>query len=315
MIRARFRPPLWFELLIALLGAWFVSWLAATYPPAPHARGALPDFDTHAAFLSFLFALAGWIWNGLQAAGHLTLAALASTVHFLWEFAKQIHNGLIELGGEALKAFRSAWGFLRGLYDQILLPAWRKFWRVVDWARRSLEDLFKPVFRVLRTIRDDLLKWYARFIRPVLDTIDVARSILRIIGKLGFEWARTLDRELGSIESAIDSAFRLVLRKVNEVINAVNRVVTADGLFQRVALVRSIGRDFAYVGDEWARMFKAPATAEEIATAKRQKYPVDDPKVYGEELEKFYRGEDSAYAGIIGELVHEWRTAAGLETT
>ena len=65
---------------------------------------------------------------------------------------------------------------------------------------------------------------------------------MRILSSLGVAWARKLDAQLGAIEDKIERPFRYVLAKVNEIVNLVNRVITADGLFQRAALIRSLGR-------------------------------------------------------------------------
>lgn len=313
-MRPRLRPPLWVELLIALLGAAAIAWLAAHAPPHPP-RGAVDLPDVQGAFLGFLIAVVEIIWTGIQILGEVTLEILAWSVHWLWVFAIAIRNGLIELGSGALAVFQKSWSFLRTFYDHILKPAWGKFWKFIDWAKRSLEDLFRPIFRVLRAVRAELLKLYAKYVRPVLDTIDLARKILHVASKLGLDVAAKLEARLGDLETWISDRFQEILGRVNNAIDIVDRVVTGDGLFQRLALVRSLARDFSYIGQEWAKLFKKPATEEELLKARKAKYFTEDSKVYGDELVKAYKGEDNAYAGIIGELAPEWTRAAGLRET
>lgn len=244
-MRARPRPPLWFEVLFYALGAALFYWVANHLPAPPHA-GGVDGPPVQLAFFGWFIAVIQAIWTGVQAAATATVAALAATVQILWAGLSRLGNLALEIGRDTVKGFRAAWGFVRTLYEDVLKPAWQKFWKVIDWARRTLDELFRPVFKFLRAVRSELLKIYEKFIRPVLDTIELARHILKIFGKLGFEWAKTLDAKLASVEDKIDGAFRLVLRKVNDVINVVNRVVTLDGLFQRLAYIRTLERDVMY---------------------------------------------------------------------
>lgn len=311
MHRAGPRPPLWYQVLAALAGAAVAYWLWSHPAPAPHdSIRQAPELQY--AFFGWFVVVVQAIWTGVQAAAHVTLAVLSWSVQVLWTFARAVGNLAREIGSEAIKAFRASWKFFRAVYDEVLKPAWLKFWKFIDWARRSLEDLFKPVFKFLRFIRKELLKFYEKWVRPALDTIELARHVLKVFKKLGVEWAGKLDAKLAGVEDWIQDRFQYIYGKVNEVINMVNRVVTADGLFQRLALVRSITRDFAYIQDEWAKLVKKPKTEEELAAARKRKYFAEDPKVYGVELVKLYSGTESEYSGIVGELVPEWRKAAGI---
>ena len=72
------------------------------------------------------------------------------------------------------------------------------------------------------------------------------------------------------MQERIDDPFRYALGKINEVINIVNRVVTFNGLIQRVALIRSIERDIRLVHRAFANWRSMPVTAEQYAELERR---------------------------------------------
>jgi hypothetical protein len=301
--RRRPPPPFWFS--AALLALWVLACHALDLH-------ALETSPVSMAFFGWLIAVGQLIWSALQAVGQATLVALQWTVHALWLITKELRNGLSAFGGDLLKGFKASWQFLRTLYDDVLKPAWTKLWRLVDRLHDTLERIFRPVFRFLYQLRAELLKFYDKWVRPILDTIEVARMTLRVLSALHLEFAKRLDAKLGDLEAAIDRPFRFLLEKLNETINLVNRIVTLDGALQRLTLVRTLAKNWSTIGDEYAKWHKTPLTEEELQQLREHKYDGIDPAEPGEELRKFYSGEGGAYDGIIGELSHEWRVAAGL---
>jgi len=294
MIRPRrASPPLWFQ--VALVAG--VAWL-------------LHAFDLHAAeqpqvmaaWFAWLVAVAQAIWAGVQAFGALTLAILGHTVSLLWEFAKSVHNGLLDFSRQFLKGGAKVWEFFRGLYDDVLKPAWQKFWKLVDAVRDALDRVFGPVIDILNAIRREILEFYDRFVRPVLDTIDVIQKALRVLSSAGVEWAKKLDDYLTKLEEKIQAPFTFLLRKVNEIIGIVNRVVTADGLFQRLALVRSIERDLKYIRQAWVNALSKPLTEAEKAAA-LAKVKARSEAELEEVFRTYFRTGGGPQAPLINELV------------
>lgn len=250
--------PFWFELLLAVVLALAWRRLGLDGDAAPVVQ---------LAFWGWFVIIAQAVWTGIQAVGQASLITLTWMVNALAATARVLGNGLWSIGKVVQKGLLEAWQFLRRTYDVILKPAWLKFWRFVDWAKRTLDDFFRPIFRFLRFVRDDLLKLYDKWVRPILDSIGVARKILGVFKALGLDWAKALDAKLAGLEAAIDRPFRLLLQKINEVQNFVNRIATLDGLFQRLALVRSIERDIRYVSRAFVNWHVAPLTDSEIAEA------------------------------------------------
>lgn len=293
----------------ALLLAVLVALVARHLAPAPVEPGA----PVAVAWWFWVPILAEWIWKGLEIAGKITLNALAWAVRALQIVATKAYNFGLELGRDTITAFRKAWQALRRVYTDVLRRGWTKFWWLVDRVRTTLDRVLGPVFHILQAIRKQILDFYNYWVRPILDTIDVTRRILGILKRLGVEWAAALDAKLGSIESWIDEQFQRVLGEINKVINTVNRIATFDGLLQRLALVRSITRDFHVIGEEYARWHKPAATPGELDQWGKRKVPPIDGRALGAELGTFYRREDSAFSAIVHELAHEWRAAAGIK--
>jgi hypothetical protein len=101
------------------------------------------------------------------------------------------------------------------------------------------------VLHFLKVLRDHLLAFYATFVRPWLDLIDThaERAARAVVARHCAGRARWISGSARS-RDAIEAPFRYVLAKVNEIVNIINRIVTLDGLFQRLALLGSLKRDY-----------------------------------------------------------------------
>lgn len=308
MIGRRRRPPapFWFQVLVGLACAL----LARAWTPAPS-----DPLAPALAFWGIFVEIASLVWEGIHTVADATVTALVFAVKLIWQSLDAVYAGARHVADAIRVGLYKAWDFTKGLYEDILKPAWQKFWSLVDRVRGALEHALAPVIKFLRQVRDEIIGFYTKWVRPILDTIETTRKILRVLSALHLDFARKLDAKLGELEELIDRPFRIVLAKVNEILNVVNRVVTADGLFQRLALVRSITRDFKVIGDEYARWHKEPITQLALDDLHKRKVDHDDPRVAGEQLGALYRGEDSHVAALARELAPEWRAALGLSRT
>jgi hypothetical protein len=254
-------PPLWFFVCVAVALAWLCRYSFAGFTDIGPAGGHAPE--RHYAFWTLFIGVVEWLWRGVQAAGRVTLEILKWMVINLSAVVAKLGNSLKEVGSALLTAGRATWKFFELTYERVLKPAWLKFWRWFDKTRTWLDHTFGPTLRWLRRLRDNLLKFWKTYVRPWLDIIDATRRVLRVLSSLGLRWAAALDKRLGDLEARIERPFRLLLAKVNEVINLVNRVITLDGLFQRVALIRSLERDYVYAWRTAMNPWQKPLTAED----------------------------------------------------
>ena len=268
MTRDTRRAPFWFVVLLAAL----VAWLARSVAPAlgPLTGAGAHDEPVQLAFWPIFIMLANAIWTGVQVAAKVALAILQYSVQILWRVATLLGKFVSQLGQWAWVGLKKAWHLLRATYDRVLKPAWQKVWEWVDKTQQWLRDTFEPVISWLQRVRKWVLDFYADFLRPILDTIDTARRALRVLGSLGVDWAKALDAKLGTIAELIDRPFRLALAKINEIINVVNRIVDANGLFQRIALIRSVERDIQHLSRAFANWRDKPLTAAQFEALRKQ---------------------------------------------
>jgi len=213
-----------------------------------------PSGVLRVAFWQFLAVVVSAIWKGLRASGKYTLKELGWGLSHLWDVVKGVSRHVHDFGAGVWKRFKSAGGWFKHLYHDLLPSAWRKFWKQVDSLQRWLQKHVGPLVKGLVALRDDLLQWWAKYVRPWLDLLDITRRVLRVLGSFGLDWARRLDRRLADLEEKIEQPFLWVIGKLNEVISIVNRVATADGLFQRLAFIRTLERDYKLA---WAAMANA----------------------------------------------------------
>ena len=254
----RRRAPAWFVLLVAAGCAVILRSVSPAGAPPP--AGAHVDAPPALAFFGFLIAIAEVAWKAFEVVGRVTLQILSYSVTLLWKFVNLIADGAAELAQWTWIGLRKGWALLRSTYTHVLKPGWLKIWKWVDRAEHWLESTFGPVLKWLRRIRKWVLDFYTHFVRPILDLLDITRHALRVLSSLGVAWARALDARLADLESRIERPFRVLLAKINEVINVVNRIVTADGLFRRLVHIRSIERDIREVSRAFANWRSKPLT-------------------------------------------------------
>lgn len=158
-------------------------------------------------------------------------------------------------------------GILRRFWDAGLLPLIRKIDGKINRLRQWLKDTIGPIVAVLLKLRKRILDFYGKWFKPIFDTIDAVRGILRVLGVLHVDFARKLDEKLARLESWVLKLFEKPLEKINELVNFSERVMDLDGFFQRYTLVRS---QILHVRDTFNVLFHSqnkPLTDEERSAA------------------------------------------------
>lgn len=300
----RRRHPLWFECVVAVALALVLRELGAggAAPAGADGRDTPPAY----AFWFVVAIIAQAIWKGLEVAGRVTLEVLKWSVLHLWAFARTTYNGLVNVGKDLWRAARRAWDFLESTYEHVIKPAWQHFWKWFDRARRWLEDVFAPVFKFLRFIRQWVLDFYAKYVRPILDVLGIAQKALRVLEALGVDWAKRLDAELAEIQRRIDAPFRFALEQINRVINLVNRIVDGNGLFQRAMLIRSFERDVRYVSRAFMNWRSAPLSEADFEDLRKRSSERTAEDVQ-RDFEAGVMTGGGRYSPVISELAVRWR--------
>jgi len=153
---------------------------------------------------------------------------------------------------------------LRGL-RRIFEPLFRMLGRLFDKLVRFLDRIFGPLIRLIKKAKFWLQKIYDKVFKPIIDAIEVVRALLRVLAFFGVDWARKLDQQLGRLEQLILEPIQFLTEKLNELANWINRIVTLDGLLQRVMLLRSLIRDVGLTTNLFWNAQSRPLTPTEQA--------------------------------------------------
>lgn len=133
-------------------------------------------------------------------------------------------------------------------WDAILLPFIKKtdgkISSIYDWLKTTLG----PVIEALKLLRKHIVDFYTKYFRPILDTIDAIRATLRVLSFLHIKVAEKLDAQLAALEQRLLKPLRVALETINRLIDWTERVITADGFFQRYTFITSLWR---YERDAW----------------------------------------------------------------
>lgn len=241
----RIVPMIRRQRFVALLawtaGALLLAWLDSSASPlALHAPRALHVANIVSAIVTGIQILAGWVATAAEV-----------TAAYVWVALQWLGAATATLLRNTGAMFAKVWDATKIVWSDVLKPA--LVW-VDDHLKRLygwLKDTFQPVFDFLRDVRDRLHAFYATFVRPVIDTIEWLRQINRVLLAFHITFLQALDRTLQQIEQRIEEPFLWVNEQLNKVWNALDLVVTLDGFFQRLTLLRSMNR---YAPD-WIRSF------------------------------------------------------------
>jgi hypothetical protein len=297
------RAPCWFYVLVAAVLAVALRELV---PASPASGGAgITSHPPALAWWTIIVSIVEALWKGVEVAGRVALAVLQYSVHWAWRAIVLLGKGAAEIAGYAWTGLRKTWSALK---YAVLHPkaAWEKLWHWVDRAEQWLKDTVGPVLDWLQQLARKLRTFYRDYVQPWLDILDVTRRALRVLAALGVDWARTLDAKLGAIEDAIASRYLQIVGYLNDVINIVNRVMTADGLFQRLAFVRTLVRDYQLAWNALLNGWHKPLTTTESAalTKRAEGKPLDEVR---RDLQSYMRDGSGADAALIDEAAIAWR--------
>lgn len=264
-------------------------------------------------FMEGLLGILGGIASAIRGWFAITAEQLLRLLTFLKDtilrLSQQLVVGLFRLGRVVARAVRAlATLAVRGVRD-LATWAYHNIQALSAWLREKLG----PVLRFIQTLKDRLHEIYRRFVKPVIDTIEFIRQLNRILQVFHIDILSSLDRVLAQVEQRIEQPFLWVEKKLTEVQNWINRIVTLDGLLQRATLIASMSR---YVPSWVAGFWNSQVDRSQLAGdpySRGRIYPRDEVWAPGKELALFFRGEGSRIDADVAELVPIWRQAAGID--
>lgn len=263
----------------------------------------LPAHD--AAFLGFLIPIATAVLHIFNAVGRITLAALhAAFLAFRTAMigtARALRSGLWGLArgtGQLLDG-------LRRFYVSALRPFFSAIWRKLVAFEQYLKTSFQPLFDRLKWLKEQVNLIYRRFVRPILDVIDIIRQANRVLRVFHINVLQKLDTVLSEIERRIEEPFQWIYRRLTDVENWLNRIVTLDGFFQRLTFLRTAWRDLRHTTNMWWHQVHHEMTPQE-----RSRYLLGLPQrqvpEVAEEFRVFVTSGAGADAGRIREAAADF---------
>jgi hypothetical protein len=307
----RLRPPAWLPALLyegartALVwGGLWLLWWSDSHPLAP---------TTQATFFLAIWAAIEAISAIIGDAAAFIAISLEGVVVYLASALSWLaaHVAAILLSTGAV--FARVWDAFRVVWSDVIKPALifidHQVLRFYTWLRTTLQ----PVFDFLARVREELQAIYRRFVQPIIDTIEFIRAINRVLLTFHIKLLQQLDAVLSQLEQRIEEPFLWINRKLNEIWNILDLVVTLDGFIQRYTLLRSMSRYApAWMNGFWNGQIDRNRRAGDDY-ARGRIYPRDEVWAPGKELGLFYGGKGSRIDSAVAELVPIWRQAAGVD--
>lgn len=291
------------HLLCALVIA---AWLLDRYVPL----GAPP---ANVAFWQVIAIIAGAIGHFIHSAADAVVAALVATVQFLRAgivlLGKGLKTGIFELGRGTARVLRAIKTFAIDTLPKFVKWSYGKLLKFSAFLKQK----FAPVLRWLHTVKDHLDAIYKRFVKPVIDTIEFIRALNRTLQVFHINVLRELDSVLAQIERRIEEPFLWVRGKITAIENLIDRIVTFDGLIQRLTLIASMSKYAPHwINGFWNRQID-PAVRAGDERSRTREYPLDTASIEVEEVAAFYRGDAGRMRDEVEELIAIWREAAAVD--
>lgn len=173
-------------------------------------------------------------------------------------------------------------------------------WSQIQKLHTWLKSVFDPLLKFLGELRKDILDIWAKWFRPIFDTIDALRQTLRVLETFHVPFARKIDDALAALEQRLLVPIRFALTKINELTNWIDRIVDLNGLFQRLTLVASTWK---YERDMWANWWGSLHRRELEKPASATTWP--PPRTthdVSRVMTDYFTGKDSPEKAHIDEL-------------
>lgn len=267
----------------------------------------------HVAFFGIFVAIASAVAHFIHAFGDATVAFLVTAWQVLRTgfvaLGRVVKTGLFDLAKMGGKIWDGVKFFAVDIVPKFLRWTYDKLLRFSAW----LKDKFAPVFRWLKLVKDHIDSIYKTFVRPIVDTIEFIRAVNRVLVAFHVDLLQSLDAVLAQIEQRIEAPFLWVRQKITFLENWIDRIVTIDGLFQKLTLITSLSRYAPHwIAGFWNRQIDRSILSGDDYSRTRD-YPADAKWANGKELGQFFRGEGSRMDARIGELVLVFRVASGID--
>jgi hypothetical protein len=259
-------------------------------------------FEGGGSFLGAAASIAGGIGSFISHWFGITAKELLKLITFLKDnivkLSQALLNGVLKLGRALARAVVSMVRLAAHTIKQLAQWSYRKLLAL----ERYLKDKFAPVLRWLKLVKDHLDDFYKKYIRPIIDTIEFIRSLNRLLQVFHINVLQKLDSTLAKIESRIEEPFLWVRSHITDLENWINRIVTLDGFFQKLTLIRSMARYLP----TWSNLFWSgqidPVKLAAGDYRREQEYAAHEVKADVNALSDYWSRGEGDRAAAIDEL-------------
>jgi len=179
-----------------------------------------------------------------------------------------VRASIIEIG-DALLGFSwriaRAFGWLvrtvQTIWVRILRPLIEHVQRIARRLRDIIDRVLKPYLRILDKIRAYIDFVYGRYVRPIIDAIQVVRRALVILRIARIKAADDLDKWLARLQGQIAAPLLWLLQRTNELAGWINVLLTVQMLLQQPLLVNSLDHYRGFWVRSWWAAHAAPLSA------------------------------------------------------
>lgn len=194
----------------------------------------------HVAFFGIFIAIVSAVASFIHGAADLTLTFLLGAYQVLRTgfvaLGRVLKTGLFDAGKVAGKIWDGVKYFATDIVPKFLRWSYDKLLRFSTW----LKEKFAPVFRWLHAVKEHIDSLYKTFVRPIVDTIEFIRAVNRVLVAFHVDLLQSLDQILAQVEQRIEEPFLWVRQKITFLENWIDRIVTLDGLLQKLTLIASL---------------------------------------------------------------------------
>lgn len=283
--------------LAAVAAAAWLAWLAGDGGRA-HVEVVRADFGA-SALIPIVISLLGNLFQRFNGRTNSeTKYAFEGIRSDITNISRRFLDGIVDLAGKVAAVL----GATRRVLSTIFGRLYNMLAEVVNRIARILDRIFGPIIDFLDKVRFYLKKIYDKILRPILDTIEIVRSFLQLLALFNVDWARKLDQKLAELEQYVLAPYDWLVGKINTVENWINRIVTLDGLIQRVALIGAMVRDVEYTNKLFFNSQIRSLTPRQLAAL--QKVDVEDhPELVITKMRRHVARQDTDVSGAIRESI------------
>lgn len=258
----------------------------------------LADFGASAVVATVVSLLGNLFnWRGGKVDSS-TITALNSIRGSVVELGQSVARGIVDVAGKIAAVGGTFIRFIQKTFGKL----YDLLTKVVVRIARILDRIFGPVIDFLNKIRVHLKKFYDKVLKPIVDTIEMVRACLRVLSFFGVDWSKTLDAKLAELERYVLAPYEWFSTQLNKAFEIINRIVTGDGLLQRLTLLQSLLRD----ANEAANLVMNSSLRDRgtgLVPRDPGGFESVDPDIARRDLREHFRSGESRHSGAIRESV------------